>query len=103
MDETIFCGESRRPRGHDSFTNRFARLLSEWGGRKICFHDPRHTAITLWIHHGVNIKLPFLGQLYQSLQTTMKYIHMIGGSVEEVSETYFLGLKEPSKTVLKLA
>lgn len=40
---------------------------------------------------------------HQSLQTTMKYVHMIGGSVEEVSETYFLGLEEPPKTVLKLA
>lgn len=103
MDETTFCGESRMPRGHDSFTNRFARLLREWAGRKIRFHNLRHTAITLWIHHRVNVRVVQEMAGHQSLQTTMKYVHMIGGSVEEASETYFLGLKEPSKTVLKLA
>jgi site-specific recombinase XerD len=57
----------------------------------------------LWIHHGVNVKVVKEMAGHQSLQTTMKYVHMIGGSVEEVSDTYFLGLEVPPKTVLKLA
>jgi len=34
---------------------------------------------------------------------TLKYVHMIGGSVVEVSDTYFLDLEVPLKTLLKLA
>lgn len=102
-EQTIFCGDSGQPRGHDSFADRFQRLQQAWGGRVIRFHDLRHTAITLWIHNGVNIKVVKEMAGHQSLQTTMKYVHMIGGSVEEVSELCFLDFSEPQKPIEKLA
>ncbi len=49
-DQTIFHGEEGRPINHDSFGDRrFDKDVKDWGGRRIRFHDLRHTATTLMI------------------------------------------------------
>jgi integrase len=87
-DETIFYGEDRNPRGHRSFVHRFERLMKEWGGKRIRFHDMRHTAITLWVHAGINLRVIQEMAGHENITTTMGYVHMVGGSVNKVSRTH---------------
>jgi len=54
------------------------------------FHDLRHTAITLWIHAGHNIKVVQEMAGHEDVDTTMRYVHLLGGSVESVGKNYFL-------------
>lgn len=89
--QTIFYGANGLPRNHDGFVDRFERVIRKWGGRPIRFHDLRHTAITLWVHHGVNVKVVQQMAGHESLATTMKYVHLVGGSIEEVSKIFFVG------------
>lgn len=57
LDETIFQNEHRRPICHDNFSDRqFGKDIKNWGGKRIRFHDLRHTATTLMIANGVDIK-----------------------------------------------
>jgi integrase len=89
-DETIFYGEERKPRGHRSFAHRFERLVKEWGGKKIRFHDLRHTAITLWVHAGINLRVIQEMAGHENITTTMGYVHMVGGSVNRVSRMHLV-------------
>jgi integrase len=89
-EQTIFYGEGRRPRGHRSFAHRFQRMVRDWGGRRIRFHDLRHTAITLWVHAGINLKVIQDMAGHESITTTMGYVHMVGGSVNKVSRFHLV-------------
>jgi integrase len=89
-DQTIFHGEGGRPRGHRSFAKRFLLLVRDWGGKRIRFHDLRHTAITLWVHAGVNLKVIQEMAGHESITTTMGYVHMVGGSVNKVSRFHLV-------------
>lgn len=89
-DQTIFYGEGGKPRGHRSFAHRFERLVKAWGGRRIRFHDLRHTAITLWVHAGINLKVIQDMAGHESITTTMGYVHMVGGSVSKVSRLHLI-------------
>ena len=75
---------------HTSFAARFERLIRDWGGKRIRFHDLRHTAITLWVHSGVNLKVIQDMAGHESITTTMGYVHMIGGSVNKVSKFHLI-------------
>ncbi len=88
--QTIFYGEEGQPRGHRSFAHRFERLIKAWGGRRIRFHDLRHTAITLWVHAGINLKVIQDMAGHESISTTMGYIHMVGGSVNKISRFHLV-------------
>ena len=39
-----------------AFADKFDRDVTKWGGRHIRFHDPRHTAATLMLSKGVDVK-----------------------------------------------
>ena len=78
--ETVF-GSSIGVRNHDSFVDRYDRLIKSWGGRRIRFHDLRHTAITMWAHNRCRPKVIQEMAGHEDLKTTMKYIHLVGGSV----------------------
>ncbi|MGE4133305.1 MAG: tyrosine-type recombinase/integrase [Bdellovibrionales bacterium] len=92
-DQTIFYGESGNPRGHRSFAHRFDRMVKDWGGKRIRFHDLRHTAITLWVHAGVNLKVIQEMAGHENVLTTMGYVHMVGGSVNRVSSLHLVSEK----------
>lgn len=56
-DETIFQNENRKPVCHENFVERkFMKDVAVFGGRRIRFHDLRHTAATLMLASGVDIK-----------------------------------------------
>lgn len=85
--EPIF-GIDGKVRNHDGFVDRYDRLIKAWGGRRIRFHDLRHTAITLWAHNSCKPKVVQEMAGHEDLKTTMKYIHLVGGSVEEFASNF---------------
>jgi integrase len=87
--QTIFQNEQGKPICHDNFTDRqFAKDLRRWGGRKIRFHDMRHTATTLLIASGVDVKTVKEICGHADIATTMNYVHMIAGSINKVAQTF---------------
>lgn len=79
----VFGNAEGQVRSHDGFVDRYNRLIKRWGGRRIRFHDLRHTAITMWAHERCRPKVIQAMAGHEDLKTTMKYIHLVGGSVEE--------------------
>lgn len=87
--QTIFQNEQGNPICHDNFTDRqFAKDLKRWGGRRIRFHDMRHTATTLLIANGVDVKTVKEICGHADIATTMNYVHMISGSINKVAQTF---------------
>jgi len=88
-DDTIFQNEKGRPVCHDNFTDRqFEKDLKAWGGRRIRFHDLRHTATTLMIATGIDIKTVKEICGHADIATTMNYVHMLSGSIGRVAQTF---------------
>ncbi len=93
-DETIFQNDQGRPICHDNFSDRqFAKDTKNWGGRRIRFHDLRHTATTLMISQGIDIKTVKEVCGHADISTTMNYVHLVAGSVEKLSEIFVIGPK----------
>jgi integrase len=89
LTETIFQSENRKPIFHRNFVKRyFHKDLREWGGRKIRFHDLRHTATTLMIAAGVDIKTAQEICGHQNVKTTMNYIHLLSESIRKTARTF---------------
>lgn len=87
-DQTIFVSSNGCPIDHDSFADRFDRDLENWEGRNIRFHDLRHTAATLMLSKGIDVKTvsEILG--HENLSTTMRYVHLLGKRIKEVSRAF---------------
>lgn len=107
-EDTIFRNGNGNPICHDHFADRqFAVDLKAWGGKKIRFHDLRHTATTLMIANGVDIKTVKEICGHADITTTMNYVHLLSGSIANVSKLFSLKPKEfekssDEKKVLKL-
>ena len=87
--ETIFQNEKRYPICHDNFADRnFMKDLAFWGGRRIRFHDLRHTATTLLIANNVDIKTVKEICGHADITTTMNYVHLVSGAIENVAKTF---------------
>jgi integrase len=106
--DTIFRNEKGLPVCHDNFSDRqFAKDLKFWGGKKIRFHDLRHTAATLMIANGVDIKTVKEICGHADITTTMNYVHLLSGSIANVSKVFslkpVLSVKEvAAEKILKL-
>lgn len=106
--DTIFRNEKGLPVCHDNFSDRqFAKDIKIWGGKRIRFHDLRHTATTLMIASGVDIKTVKEICGHADISTTMNYVHLLSGSIANVSKVFSLkpNLKEEevdTRTILKL-
>ena len=87
-DMSVFQSVFGNPVDHDSFSDRFDRDIKKWGGKRIRFHDLRHTAATLMLSQGVDVKTvkEILG--HEDISTTMRYVHLIGGKIRQVSGTF---------------
>lgn len=87
-DKTVFQSASGHPINHDAFADRFFRDVKQWGGRKIHFHALRHTAATLMLSKGIDVKTvsEILG--HEDISTTMTYVHLLGDKVKQVSRTF---------------
>ena len=87
--ETIFQTNQGNPIDHNNFYKRiFERDLREWGGKKIRFHDLRHTGTTLLIGAGVDLKTVKEICGHENIETTMRYAHLLGGMVTQVAQTF---------------
>jgi integrase len=87
-DLPIFQSISGTPVDHDSFSDRFDRDVKSWGGRRIRFHDLRHTAATLMLAKGIDVKTvkEILG--HEDISTTMLYVHLLGERIKQVSQSF---------------
>lgn len=98
--QTIFRNEQGKPICHDNFADRqFQKDLERWGGRKIRFHDLRHTATTLLIANGVDVKTVKEICGHADVATTMNYVHMITGSVNKVAKTFSIKPDEVAQVI----
>lgn len=87
--ETIFMNEQRNPICHDNFVKRkFQNDIEDWGGRKIRFHDLRHTATTLLIANGIDLKTVKEICGHADIKTTMRYAHLIGSKIMSVAKDF---------------
>lgn len=90
-EETLFRNGAGKPICHDHFADRqYALDLKAWGGKKIRFHDLRHTATTLMIANGVDIKTVKEICGHADITTTMNYVHLLSGSIANVSKLFSL-------------
>lgn len=98
-NETIFMNESRKPICHGNFFDRrFLKDMEAWGGRRIRFHDLRHTATTLLLSSGVDIKTVKEICGHSNIGTTMIYAHLIPGSVAKVASTFSIVPRKEKKS-----
>ena len=89
--DTIFRNEKGLPICHDNFSDRqFLKDIKFWGGKRIRFHDLRHTAATLMIANGVDIKTVKEICGHADITTTMNYVHLLSGSIANVSKVFSL-------------
>lgn len=86
--QTIFQGTGGKPITHRTFSARFERDVTQWQGRKIRFHDLRHSASCFMLASGIDIKAvqQILG--HEKLQTTERYLHVLGGRIRQVAKTH---------------
>ena len=99
--DTIFQNEKGNPVCHDNFSDRqFAKDIKAWGGKRIRFHDLRHTAATLMIANGVDLKTAKEICGHSDITTTMNYIHLLSGSVANVSKMFSLKPLSKEKEVV---
>ena len=90
-EDTIFRNEKGLPVCHDNFSDRqFGKDVEAWGGKRIRFHDLRHTSTTLMISNGIDIKTVKEICGHADITTTMNYVHMLSGSVANVSKVFSL-------------
>ncbi len=97
-DQTFFRGKTGNPFCHDAFSERFERDQKQWGGKMIRFHDMRHTAITLLISLGVDLKTVQEICGHEDISTTMGYTHLIGESIKRVADVFSIGPIGPEKS-----
>lgn len=90
-DKTVFQSVFGNPVNHASFVDRFDRDMALWGGRRIRFHDLRHSAATLMLAKGIDVKTvsEILG--HEDISTTMIYVHLLGDKVKQVSKFFSVG------------
>ena len=86
-NELIFRNGNAQPINHSNFRSRFfLQDIEDAGVEKIRFHDLRHTAITMMVDQGINITIVQEIAGHKDLQTTLKYLHLLGVSISEVSK-----------------
>ncbi len=96
---------ARTPVDHDKFQKIFKADLKAWGGKVIRFHDMRHTATTLLIASGVDLKTVQSICGHEDIKTTMNYVHLIGDRIKEVAKTFSIRPEDqtPKKALTEIS
>lgn len=91
-DRAIFQNKLGQPILHDMFKKRiFDRDIKEWGGRQIRFHDMRHTAASLMVGGGLDLKTVQEICGHEDIQTTMNYAHLLAEKIKEAARSFSVG------------
>mgnify|MGYP002377693835 FL=1 len=90
--------EQRQPTDHNNFIKRkYDQDLEDWtkktSNKTIRFHDLRHTATTLLISGGVDLKTVKEICGHAKIETTMMYAHLVGRSIEKVARSFSISFK----------
>lgn len=87
--QPIFCHEGGRPLWHEAFRAKyFDRDVREAGVPVIRWHDLRHTAATLMLAQGVDIKTVQTICGHEQIETTLLYVHVLGDGIKEVARRF---------------
>lgn len=102
-DDILFQTKTGRPICHDNFVKRvFNKDVEEWGGKRIRFHDLRHTAGTLMAASGVDVVTLKGIKGHANVETTMKYLHLVGANVTKVANNFSISPSNLAKEKLRL-
>ncbi len=86
---TVFCTSTDRPMDHYNFVGRyFEKDIIGAKVKKIRFHDLRHTATTLMIAQGLDIKTVQVICGHKDITTTMRYVHLLGDSIKRAARVF---------------
>lgn len=89
--EALFQNKEGNPISHLNFIHRvFKPDLERWGGQKVRFHDLRHTAVSLMIASGLDIRTVQEIAGHQDIHTTMGYAHALGERIEHAALNFSL-------------
>jgi integrase len=89
MAQPIFCHDPLRPLWHEAFRAKyFDRDVEAAGVKKIRWHDLRHTAATLLLAQGCDIKTVQAICGHEQIETTMIYVHVLGEGIREVARRF---------------
>jgi integrase len=87
--ETIFQSQNGTPICQDNFYDRIFKPDVVAGEVKdVRFHDLRHTATTLMIAEGLDIKTVQEICGHKDISTTMKYVHLLGDSIRKAASRF---------------
>jgi integrase len=96
-DDLIFSKDGKAI-CHDIFAESYFRKdVDLWGGRKIRFHDMRHTAATLMVGAGIDVVTVQGIMGHKNVETTMKYVHLLSANVSRVADSFFISPVEVEK------
>ncbi len=88
-NDLVFRNKSGNAINHNNFRSR--QFLNDVSGskvREIRFHDLRHTALTHMVDSGINMKTIQYIAGHKEITTTMKYIHLLGSSLDYVASNF---------------
>ncbi len=96
-EEVLFFRERGKPICHEDFVDRFFnRDVKEWGGKRIRFHDLRHSGISLMIASGLDIKTVQEIGGHTDIKTTMNYAHLLAERIKFAARNFVI---QPSEQI----
>lgn len=89
--EPIFSHVRNRPLWHEAFRAKyFDRDVVASGVPPIRWHDLRHTAATLLLASGVDIKTVQAICGHEQIETTLLYVHLLGDGIKDAARRFSL-------------
>lgn len=91
--KTLFFNSIGNPVDHPNFMRRnFRKDVIESEVREIRFHDLRHTALTLMVAGGLDIRTVQEIAGHSDIKTTMRYVHLLGESIKNAAKIHSIGI-----------
>ncbi len=88
-EQTLFQTRTGSPVSRDNFDDRvFQPDVKASGVKRIRFHDLRHTATTLMIAGGLDLKTVQEICGHKEVSTTMRYVHLLGDRIRQAARTF---------------